>query len=97
MLATTSSDGTTQLWDIPSGRPIGTPLPGDPNHPVSAAFVEGGTHLVTLDDNGRGYVWDVQPHSWARRACAIAGRTLTRAEWQNALPERDYAPACAQH
>ena len=28
---------------------------------------------------------------------AIAGRTLTRAEWHDALPERDYAPECAQH
>jgi WD40 repeat protein len=94
MLATTSSDGTTQLWDIPSGRPIGTALPGVANHPVSAAFVDGGTHLVTLQDTGRGYLWDVQPKSWAQRACAVAGRTLTRTEWHDALPERDYAPAC---
>jgi DNA-binding SARP family transcriptional activator/WD40 repeat protein len=96
-LATTSSDGTTQLWDTPSGRPIGDALPGVADHPVSAAFVEGGTHLVTLYDNGRGYLWDVRPQSWARRACEVAGRTLTRAEWQTALPERDYAPACAHH
>ena len=31
-----------------------------------------------------------------RRACAVAGRTLTRAEWNDALPERTYAPACAR-
>jgi DNA-binding SARP family transcriptional activator/WD40 repeat protein len=97
MLATTSSDGTTQLWDVPSGRPIGTALPGVAGQPVSAAFVDRGTELVTLHDNGRGYVWSVQPQSWAQRACVIAGRTLTRTEWQDALPERDYAPACAQH
>jgi DNA-binding SARP family transcriptional activator/WD40 repeat protein len=95
MLATTSSDGTTQLWDSASGRPIGTALPGVANHPVSVAFVDRGTHLVTLQDNGRGYLWDVQPQSWARRACEVAGRTLTRTEWRDALPERDYAPACA--
>jgi WD40 repeat protein len=95
MLATTSSDGTTQLWDIPSRRPIGSALPGVANHPVSAAFVDRGTYLVTLHDNGRGYLWDVQPRSWAQRACAVAGRTLTRTEWQDALPGRDYAPACA--
>ena len=27
-------------------------------------------------------------------ACAVAGRTLTRTEWTDALPGRDYAPAC---
>jgi WD40 repeat protein len=94
MLATTSDDGTTRLWDVPSGRPIGTALPGLAGHEPAAAFLDGGTHLVTLYDNGRGYLWDIQPHSWARRACQVAGRTLTRAEWNDALPERTYAPAC---
>jgi hypothetical protein len=37
----------------------------------------------------------VTPSSWARFACAVAGRTLSRAEWQEALPGRDYSPACA--
>ena len=94
-LATTSDDGATRLWDLHSGRPIGTPLPGFAQRDVAAAFVDGGTHLVTLDDNGRGDLWDIQPQSWARRACEVAGRTLTRAEWNDALPERTYAPACA--
>ena len=94
-LATTSDDGTTRLWDVPSGRPIGAALPGPAGHDVAAAFVDGGTRLVTLYANGRGYLWDIRPQSWARRACQVAGRTLTRAEWNNALPERTYAPACA--
>ncbi|HXO09647.1 MAG TPA: hypothetical protein VN880_16515, partial [Solirubrobacteraceae bacterium] len=74
--------------------PIGTTLPGLAQRYVAAAFVDRGTHLVTLDDNGQGYLWDIQPQSWARRACEVAGRTLTRAEWNDALPERAYAPAC---
>jgi WD40 repeat protein len=94
-LATTSDDGTTRLWDVASGRPIGAVLPGLAGHDLAAAFVDGGTHLVTLHDNGRGFLWDIQPRSWARRACQVAGRTLTRAEWDDALPERTYAPACA--
>jgi WD40 repeat protein/DNA-binding SARP family transcriptional activator len=96
-LATTSDDGTTRLWDVSSGRTIGTALPGPAQHYVAAAFVDGGTHLVTLDDNGHGNLWDIQPQSWARRACQIAGRTLTPTEWNAALPERTYAPACAAH
>jgi WD40 repeat protein len=96
-LATTSDDGTTRLWDVPSGRPTGTALPGFPQRYVAAAFVDGGTHLVTLDDNGRGYLWDIRPRSWARRACEVAGRALTRAEWDDALPQLTYAPACGPH
>jgi WD40 repeat protein len=94
-LATTSDDGTTRLWDLASRRPIGAALPGLAGHDLAAAFVDGGTRLVTLHDNGRGYLWDIQPRSWARRACQVAGRTLTRAEWDDVLPERPYAPACA--
>ena len=48
-----------------------------------------------LRRGGRAYRWDVRPSSWARHACAVAGRTLTRSEWQDVLPGRDYAPACA--
>jgi WD40 repeat protein/DNA-binding SARP family transcriptional activator len=96
MLATTSTDGTTRLWDVASHRPIGTALPGIANHDVAAAFVEGGTHLITVYDNGRAYSWDVRPRSWAQRACDIAGRTLTPAEWQDALPNRRYTPACGR-
>jgi WD40 repeat protein/DNA-binding SARP family transcriptional activator len=96
-LATTSDDGTTRLWDVLSGRPISTGLPGFSQRYVAAAFVDRGTHLVTLDDRGRGYLWDIQPQSWARRACEVAGRTLTRAEWNDAIPERTYAPACTAH
>jgi WD40 repeat protein len=94
MVAATSSDGKTRLWDVPSGRLIGT-LPGVDDQPAGAAFVENGTELVTMSSDGRGYVWDVRPQSWARRACEVAGRTLTRSEWEDALPGRDYAPACA--
>jgi len=94
-LAASFEDGTTHLWDVHSGRPIGAALPGPVEHDVAAAFVDRGTQLVTVSDNGRGYLWDIRPQSWARRACEVAGRTLTRAEWKEALPGRKYAPACA--
>jgi WD40 repeat protein len=97
MLATTSDDGTTRLWDVASVRPIGAALPGPAGHDLAAAFVDGGARLVTLDDDGGGKLWDIQPRSWAQRACQVAGRTLTRAEWDDALPGRRYAPACAAH
>jgi WD40 repeat protein len=93
-LATGSDSGAVQLWDIPSGQALGAPLPGVPSHPVVPAFTPDDTHLVAAYDTGRAYVWDIRPGELARHACEVAGRRLTRAEWQEFLPGRPYAPAC---
>ena len=76
-------------------RPLGAPLPGLPNRQVAPQFTPDGAYLFAITDAGRAYRWDMRPSAWARHACAVAGRTLTRAEWHDALPGRDYAPACA--
>jgi DNA-binding SARP family transcriptional activator/WD40 repeat protein/energy-coupling factor transporter ATP-binding protein EcfA2 len=94
LLVTTSNDGTGRLWDLASRRPIGTALSGGSEDPVAAGFLRGGTRLVVINERD-GVAWDVRPASWARHACAVAGRTLTRAEWTSLLPEQDYDPACA--
>ena len=57
-------------------------------------FTPGGTHLIAAQANGRAYRWDIRPASLARHACDVAGRRLTRAEWEEFLPGRDYDPAC---
>ena len=60
---------------------------------LGAELLPGGDRLAVFAERG-GYVWDVRPEAWERRACAVAGRRLTRAEWEAALPGREYAPAC---
>ena len=94
-MATGSGDGTVRLWDTATGRPIARPLPGLPNVEVGVAFIRGGTHLAAVYDTGQAYPWDVRPASWLRRACEVAGRPLTHAEWNEVLPQRSYEPACA--
>ncbi len=94
LLATTSTDGTGTLWDIASRRPIGASLSGASGDPIGAAFLPGGRHLAVVHEDAS-VVWDVRPRSWTRHACAVAGRPLTRTEWSNALPGREYTPACA--
>jgi WD40 repeat protein len=93
-LATGSDDGTIQLFDLGSQRALGTPLTAIPNRPVAPLFTPDGAALFAVTNAGRGYRWDIRPSSWERHACAVAGRTLTRAEWADALPGRAYAPAC---
>lgn len=93
-LATGATDGTIRLFDLRRQRPLGAPLPALPNRQAVPQFSADGASLFVLTDGGRGYSWDVRPSAWARHACAVAGRRLTRAEWREVLPGRDYAPAC---
>jgi WD40 repeat protein len=93
-LATGGPDGTIRLWDLRTQQPLGAPLPALPNHYAIPQFDPEGAYLFAITDAGRAYRWDVRPSSWERHACDVAGRTLTRAEWNDVLPGRDYAPAC---
>jgi WD40 repeat protein len=95
-LATGSDLGTVRLWDIKTQQPVGVGLPGLPTHAVIPYFTPDGRHVIASYDTGRAYFWDIRTASLARRACAVAGRLLTRAEWAAALSDRAYAPACAR-
>jgi len=93
-LVTSSAEGTVALWDVRTQKPLGTRLTLEPDVFVSAAFAPDGTHVFAVSQAGRGVRWDVRPATWSRRACLIAGRELTRAEWREALPERSSSRIC---
>jgi WD40 repeat protein len=92
-LATSGLDGTVRLWDIASEQAVGAPLPGPPGHQVIGLLTPDG-NVIAGYDTGQAYRWDIRSATLARQACQIAGRTLTRAEWDEFLPGRDYEPAC---
>jgi WD40 repeat protein len=82
------------LWDVASGARIGPNLAA--GLPTSMMDLSSdGRHLLVTTEDGRGYVWDVDPTSWPERACALANRILTRDEFETFLPGRPYEPACA--
>jgi len=94
ILATGGPESAVRLWDLRGQTLFGAPLAALPRHDAAPLFSPDGAHLFVLPQGGVGYRWDVRPASWARYACAVAGRRLTRAEWKEALPGRAYAPAC---
>ena len=93
MLATSGDDGTVILWDIESRRALGT-LPGPPGW-TSARFTPDGHRLFVLRDSGAAQRWETSPDAWSRHACAVAGRELRRAEWEELVPDQDYRPVCS--
>ncbi len=87
--------GNVVLWDVATRSTIGEPFPGPAaDRPVAASYTPDGDSVVVVSDTGAGWVWDVDPAGWLERACAIAGRSLTRQEWQDFLPDRPYHATC---
>jgi WD40 repeat protein len=80
------------LWDVATGTQVGR-LSGGSRRAMLDLSPDGRRLLMT-NGNGQGAVWDIDPESWKRRACALANRTLTRGEWEKFLPGRPYEPAC---
>jgi WD40 repeat protein len=94
-LATSSTDGNVRLWDVASGRQIAAGLPGPGNQWSVVSFVRDAERLLAVYATGVALVWDVDPERWKQQACAVAGRDLTRDEWSEFLPDRDYRPVCS--
>jgi WD40 repeat protein len=87
ILASTSTFGTVHLWSARGGRPLGPLLLRPTGVQNDLTFSPDGRLLAavgSLDPALR--LFDVDPNSWARRACAIANRNLTPLEWEQYLP-----------
>lgn len=92
-LITGSTDGTVRVLDVATRKPLGPPMPGADNTRAFARWVQGNRVVAGFQD-GSITAYDVDPASWARRACAIAGRQLSEEEWADALPGRPYERTC---
>jgi WD40 repeat protein len=93
MLVTLSADGSLRLWDVATRKLIGAPLLASSTG-GSVHFFPDGRHVLATFANGTGVVWDVDPAAWKARACSVAGRNLTRAEWTQFLGRRAYRRVC---
>ena len=94
-LVTAGADGTAVLWDVKSQKPIGSPIGLAPNTFASAALSPDGSRLFAVSTRGDGISLDMSPEDWKRHACLVAGRELTAAEWDDALPGRPYRAVCS--
>ena len=100
-----STDGNLlYLWDIKSGLSIGELSTGgeiqnivfSPDGVTMA--VTGCTEPANNNRCSHGEVtfWNLDPGAWKQKACDIAGRNLTQAEWAEYIPDKPYKATCAQ-
>ena len=48
-----------------------------------------------IDNEWDATVWPTDLRTWMDFACQVAGRDLTRAEWDDLLPNRPYQHVCS--
>ncbi|WP_377642440.1 BTAD domain-containing putative transcriptional regulator [Oryzobacter terrae] len=85
-----------RLWDGRTGAyQSGVPLPG-PVPGATVAYLPDGAGLVVSAVDGRTWTVDTRAAHWVERACRLAGRNLTLAEWRQFVPGRPYEVTCPQ-
>jgi hypothetical protein len=93
LLAALDTDGSLHLWNRGIGRALGPPLRSDtPSY--GPFFLPGGQRLITGSFAGL-LSWDLDAASWQETACALAGRDLSREEWDAFLPDEPYRGTCS--
>ncbi|MEW9547354.1 NACHT and WD repeat domain-containing protein [Nonomuraea sp. NPDC050783] len=95
ILATGTTRGEVLLWDLSTYRPLGTPMTGHTGGVAGIAYARDGRSVVTVAGDGTARVWNVAlPADLLAAACANAGRSLTREEWENLMPQEEFHPTC---
>jgi len=97
-------DGQAVLFDVTQDVQRGVPLPVFRDGGGGLVFLAPvrGDRLALLPGARpglavrEGEVYSLNPADWLARACAVADRDLTPAEWRTYIPERPYRETCSE-
>jgi WD40 repeat protein len=91
---TSAGGNDVVLWDVSARTRLGSPFnnAGSP-HVVAVAF-GGSDEYIVAATHERVTRWNVDPASWKREACEVAGRNLSCAEWRRYFGTVLWRPTC---
>ncbi|TMR98809.1 AAA family ATPase [Nonomuraea basaltis] len=94
-LATGLTTGDVQLWDLRTYRRLGLPMTGHTSGVTAVVYGRDGTTVASVAGDDTARLWNVRtPPDLVAAACANAGRSLTREEWENLMPQEIYRRTC---
>jgi WD40 repeat protein/energy-coupling factor transporter ATP-binding protein EcfA2 len=104
VLASGSEDNIIILWDVATGKPLGTPHTGHTDSVQSVAWSPDGKTLASGSDDNSIRLWNVTIRQSVQsssdpldvRACRLANRNFTRAEWAQYMEGRPYRATCPE-
>ncbi|MBT2516229.1 PQQ-binding-like beta-propeller repeat protein [Streptomyces sp. ISL-90] len=83
-LLATGIDGSASVYDLASGLRLGDAIPTAGGEGFAASLRPDGRELAVVRSDGL-QLWDLDTESQVEAACRIAGRDLTREEWEEHL------------
>jgi serine/threonine protein kinase/WD40 repeat protein len=94
---TVADDSTARVWDTDEAKQLGRELPARSSDRGLRFFAPGAQLLANLGPAGY-TIWNYDTDTWPDIACRVAGRNLTRAEWESVGPrDVQYRETCEQH
>lgn len=85
-----------RLWDVTSGRLIGTPIRVQESLDfVTAGFSPNGNLLATVERDSI-VLRDLNPENWMKEACRAVNRNLTPHEWRDYIGQSSYQTPCPE-
>lgn len=95
VLVSLGNEGSVVEWELTTGRPLHPPLLfGFESEAMDISPDGRWLAIGAFDSSGLVHLWQRPQQGWEARACALANRNLTPAEWKTYLGDEPYRPTC---
>jgi DNA-binding SARP family transcriptional activator/WD40 repeat protein/type II secretory pathway predicted ATPase ExeA len=95
LVSTIAVDLSARVWDATTGEQVGRALPFTGGN--ETRFSDDGKLLVVPGSESIS-IWNMDTSTWPDIACEVAGRNLSRTEWERLGPRSvDYRATCPQY